>query len=81
MSAGNILYVFSSRRACNAFCAQQEDGFLPTIWSVSEFYSQVSYVPHLQKNPRGRAPSALNACDPGGARRGRFKRFRKLDRI
>ncbi|WP_104641613.1 PD-(D/E)XK nuclease family protein [Helicobacter bizzozeronii] len=53
MSAGNILYVFSSRRACNAFCAQQEDGFLPTVWSVSEFYSQVSYVPHLQKIPEG----------------------------
>ncbi|WP_120953205.1 PD-(D/E)XK nuclease family protein [Helicobacter sp. L8] len=46
-----ILYVFSSRRACNAFYAKQPEGFLPTTWSVQEFYSQISFVEGLVKIP------------------------------
>ncbi|WP_104749352.1 PD-(D/E)XK nuclease family protein [Helicobacter cynogastricus] len=46
-----ILHVFSSRRACNAFYAAQEEGFLPTAWSVQEFYNQISYVEGLLKIP------------------------------
>lgn len=45
------LYVFSNKRACNAFCAQQADGFLPVVWSVQEFYTQMSFVGGLQKIP------------------------------
>ncbi|WP_104683076.1 PD-(D/E)XK nuclease family protein [Helicobacter felis] len=46
-----ILYVFSSHRACNAFYAKQPEGFLPTAWSVQEFYSQISFVEGLIKIP------------------------------
>ncbi|WP_104696222.1 PD-(D/E)XK nuclease family protein [Helicobacter salomonis] len=45
------LYVFSSRRACNAFYAKQSEGFLPIAWSVQEFYNQISFVEGLVKIP------------------------------
>ncbi|WP_281746864.1 PD-(D/E)XK nuclease family protein [Helicobacter suis] len=47
-----VLYVFSSRRACNAFYAKQQDGFLPVVWSVKEFYNQISFIEGLLKVPR-----------------------------
>ncbi|MFC3848466.1 RecB family exonuclease [Helicobacter baculiformis] len=48
----STLYVFSSHRACNAFYAKQHEGFLPTAWSVQEFYTQVSFVKGLVKIPK-----------------------------
>ncbi|WP_163555371.1 PD-(D/E)XK nuclease family protein [Helicobacter suis] len=47
-----VLYVFSSRRACNAFYAKEQDGFLPVVWSVEEFYNQISFIEGLLKVPR-----------------------------
>ncbi|WP_121021729.1 PD-(D/E)XK nuclease family protein [Helicobacter vulpis] len=54
-----ILYVFSSQRARNAFYAKQPEGFLPTAWSVQEFYSQISFVQGLIKIPQSARQALL----------------------